>query len=251
MKSPYPYFTHGSEDSLDTDVYFVVDKLSDRLDDNKKLCDQLSHDNGVNGNLICVQDGIVSAVFKGTVDEVNNSLFSTYGLHKQDFPNPIIGLVERDICLKWVRVVRGILSHCSRTEHREIVKMALRSDNIVDKVAVLRSLDFTKIETFNKEPAAEVYKFICFQSAQYLGLLSNKEIYTKSQAAEFLGNEEIQKFLYRQPANVESLNRLVWAISTFLPIKSKDAEYSIDEDGKIFKTPFGSLVVKTEKYLPK
>lgn len=251
MKSPYQYFTHGSKDSLDIDVYFVVDKLSDRLDDNKKLCDQLSHDNGVNGNLICVQDGIVSAVFKGTVDEVNNSLFSTYGLHKQDFPNPIIGLVERDICLKWVRVVRGILSHCSRTEYRENVKMALRADSIIDKVAVLSSLDFTRIKTFNKESPTEVYKFLCFQAAQYLGLLSNVEIYTKSQAAEFLRNEEIRKFLYRQPADLDSLNRLKGMVASFLPIRSKDAEYSIDEDGKIFKTPFGSLVVKTEKYLPK
>jgi hypothetical protein len=205
----------------------------------------------VNGNLICVQDGVVSAVFKGTVDEVNNSLFSTYGLHKQDFPNPIVGLVERDICLKWVRVVRGILSHCSRTEYRENVKMALRADNIIDKVAILSSLDFTRIKTFNKESPTEVYKFLCFQAAQYLGLLSNVEIYTKSQAAEFLGNEEIRKFLYRQPADLDSLNRLKGMVASFLPIRSKDAEYSIDEDGKIFKTPFGSLVVKTEKYLPK
>ena len=244
---PVPYLIHGSEDSLDVDVYFLVDELG-TFNEAKKKCDEWSHALGVNGNLIVVKDGKVTEVYKGTVDEVNNSILATYHLHDQKFPNPIITKVERDICLKWVRVIRGILSHCSRTQYRAIVKEALRAENVYDKLKAILEIDLTKIDDFGKEEATEVYKFLCFQIAQYLGLLQNVEVYTKSQAADLLSNFDVRQFLYRKPASLETLNYLVKLFVVFPPVKSAGVEYTISEDGKTVVTPFGILNTKSEKY---
>lgn len=243
-----PFIFHGSEDSLDIDVYFLVDQLG-TLNEAKKLCDDLSHKHAVNGNLIVVKDGQVVDVYKGTVDEVNNSILATYHLHEQIHPIPVNKKVERDICLKWLRVIRGILSHCSRTEYRATVKAALRAENVADKLKAILEIDFSKIDDFGKEKAAEVHKFVCFQVAQYLGLLEGVEIYTKSQAKKYLANADVSKFLYRIPANKETLNYLVKMVAMFPPVKSQGLEYTISEDGKQIVTPFGVLITKTEKYL--
>lgn len=38
----------------------------------------------MNCNLVVVNDGILVDCFKGTVDELNNAILYTYGLHKQE-----------------------------------------------------------------------------------------------------------------------------------------------------------------------
>jgi len=243
-----PFIFHGSEDSLDVDVYFLVDQLG-TFNEAKKLCDDLSHKHAVNGNLIVVKDGQVVDVYKGTVDEVNNSILATYHLHEQIHPIPVTKKVQRDICLKWLRVIRGILSHCSRTQYRPIVKEALRAENVFDKLKAILEIDFSEIKDFGKEPAKEVHKFICFQIAQYLGLMMDIEVYSKSQAAAHLNNVHTTKFLYRQESDLEVLNTLVKMFVMFPPVKSIGAEYTISEDGKQIVTPFGVLNTKTEKYL--
>lgn len=248
IETQVPFYFHGSEDSLDVDVYFVVDQLG-TFNEAKKLCDELSHKHAVNGNLIVIKDGKVVDVYKGTVDEVNNSILATYSLHDQRFPMPITKKAERDICLKWLRVIRGILSHCSRTQYRTLVKSALRAEDITDKLKALLEIDFSQIDDFGKERPEEVHKFICFQVAQYLGLLENVEVYTKSQAKNYLSNADVSKFLYRIPGNRETLNYLVKMFVMFPPIKSAGHEYTISEDGKTIVTPFGVLSTKSEKYL--
>lgn len=225
----------------------MVDSLG-TFNEAKKKCDDWSHALSVNGNLIVIKDKKVTEVYKGTIDEVHNSILATYKLHQQNVPIPVTEKVQRDICLKWVRVIRGILSHCSRTQYRAIVKEALRAENVYDKLKAILEIDFTKIDDFGKEEASEVYKFLCFQIAQYLGLLQNVEIYTKSQAADFLSNFDVRQFLYRKPGSLETLNYLVKLFVVFPPVKSVGAEYTISEDGKTIVTPFGVLNVKSEKY---
>ena len=249
MDSAIPHIIHGSEDSLDIDVYFLMESLSD-FNSNKKLCDEMSHQLGVNGNLIVIRDGTVREVYKGTVDEVNNSILATYHLHEQKFPIPVTQKVKRDFSLKWIRVIRGILSHCSRTKYRTMVKEAIRSGSLEKKMDALLKLDFTAIEDFNKEPAGEVHKFICFQVAQMLALMEGVEVYTKSQAAEYMKNEEVTKMLYRQEADVSILNSLMKIV--FFPMvmdKRKDSLRVFTDDFSQIITPFGVLDVKSEKYL--
>lgn len=241
------HLIHGSEDSIDVDVYYIVDELC-TFAESKKMCDALNVP-PINANLITVKDGKVTGVYKGTVDEVNNSILATYHLHEQIHPNPITQRAERDICLKWLRVIRGILSHCSRTEYRGLIKEALRSENVFDKLKAISEIDFTQISDFGKEPAKEVHKFICFQIAQYVGLLVGTEIYSKSQAAEFFNNPAITKFLYRQDSEVKTLGYLVKMFLNTLPIKTGGHEYKISNDGTEIVTPFGVLNTKSEKYL--
>ena len=108
----YPIITHGSKDSLDHDVYVIFDHIPS-FKEAKSYCQSLT---GMNPNILVIQDGVVSWSFKGTEDECNNSLFYTYHLHEQDQEIPVTRIVERDLDLKLVRTVRGLLSYFSRTD---------------------------------------------------------------------------------------------------------------------------------------
>ena len=154
-------YIHGSEDSTDVDVVYVVDELPDKAEC-KRFC---SEDSNENRNLITIKDGAVIEVYKGTVDEVNNALLSTYGLHEQSYPLLVKKHVERIPPLKYVRGVRIILSHLSRSQYRERVKKALRS-NWRDRLNELLDIDITTIDfsTLNKhmdrEDILKVYTLI-------------------------------------------------------------------------------------------
>lgn len=82
MKTLYRYI-HGSEDSTDVDVVYVVDEIPS-LSEAKAFCSP--DDKKENRNLIVVKDGIVTDCYKGTVDEINNSLLNTYYKHEQTDP---------------------------------------------------------------------------------------------------------------------------------------------------------------------
>lgn len=67
-----------------------------------------------NRNIIIINGGIVTDCFKGTIDEVNNGLFRTYSLHQQRYPLLVTELVNRDIVIKIIRVLRCLLSALKR-----------------------------------------------------------------------------------------------------------------------------------------
>lgn len=251
------YFRHGSEDSLDEDVFFVVDKLSEIPQENKELCEKLSTEFNVNGNLITVSKtdsglSLVTSCYKGTCDEVNNGLLYTYKLHDQLFPRPVNYPLRRDIAQKMLRVMRGILSQCSRTEHRDVIKKALRSDNIYVKLDLLSSIDISKITDFGPKKAStvEVHKFMSFQIIQFLGLMwyPSIEIFTKSDAAKFY--PDASPFLYRQSCDVKHITRLqtLFIQGVECLLDGAKEKVTILQGGKFLKTPFGRLNVLTEKY---
>ena len=72
-------YIHGSEDSLDTDVFYVFDKIPS-FAECRKFC---SEDPNENRNIITIKNGIVEQCFIGTPDEINNGLLDTYKLHPQ------------------------------------------------------------------------------------------------------------------------------------------------------------------------
>ena len=200
-------YIHGSEDSTDVDVVYVVDELPDKTEC-KRFCSESPDENR---NLITIKDGVVSEVYKGTVDEVNNALLSTYGLHNQTYSLLVKKHMERIPPLKYVRGIRIILSHLSRSQYRERVKKALRS-NWRDRLNELLDIDITTIDfsTLNKKMDREdILKTIAFQCAQMRGFIQAdvmmlepveyKEIYTKHQAAEVY--PELEPFLYRDPGS--------------------------------------------------
>ncbi|MBL0287093.1 MAG: hypothetical protein IPQ19_06650 [Bacteroidetes bacterium] len=141
------YQIFGSQNSLDIDVVFFVDKIPDTINNAANLCKQYSEllistsdkNKKTNANLAVVQNGNLQDVFKGTVDELNNALFYTYALHEQKHVNQITKLSVRDINLKYLRCARMILSFLTKTTYRGIIKQALNT-NIQTKLEVLKIL---------------------------------------------------------------------------------------------------------------
>ncbi len=192
-------FTHGSEDSLDHDTYVIFDKIP-TAQEAKEYCASLVEDNA---NILVLKDGIVDWCYKGTEDECNNSLNATYGLHLQFQPNPILRNVERDVDLKVVRTLRGLLSYFSRTEMREQVKKALKSKDAQLKLSVFSECDISNDIDFVKSSKIEAFKFFAFQIGQTDALINGKELYTKSQVAEEY--PALRPYLYREDVDCEAL----------------------------------------------
>lgn len=196
-------YIFGSEDSLDLDVLFVVDQLKSTKENHSmvnQFCvefgDQYNTDKIINGNLIVINNNQVVDSFKGTIDEVNNSLIDTNKFHNQLFEVPSLNRLDRDIWLKGLRVARVILSFYSRTDNRVQIKSALKG-NIIEKLNVLTTLSITNEPIIGKKVTdKDVYKIIAFQFGQFFGLLDSKEFYTKASIAEYY--EDLKPFLYRE-----------------------------------------------------
>lgn len=158
MKS-HPVIFHGSENSLDRDAYVIIPSPMSNQD-SKELCQQYP---ALNANLVCVNNGQVSWCYKGTTDECNNSILATYKLHDQLYKNPVTKPMERDYATKLLRTIRGLLSYNSRTNHRTNVKPALKTDNLFEKIDVLKNIDLRAINDFGKKtPILMLINFLHF-----------------------------------------------------------------------------------------
>jgi len=176
-------YVHGSPDSVDKDIVYVIDEPMEP-GICKKLCEMLDG----NPNLAVIKDGHVVWCYKGVPDELNNSMYRTVPLHKENKDNPISGPVERDVCMKVIRAVRIILSHMSRSQYRSEIKSALRGgwkerlDTLWD--IKLEEIDF---DSLNKNMSGkDVLKVIAFQTGQTLALIDGVEVYTKGEISDFL-----------------------------------------------------------------
>ena len=231
-------YIHGSGDSTDTDVVYVVDELPSP-DDCKKFC---SADSEENRNLIVVRNSVVVECYKGTPDEINNSLLRTYSLHEQGDALVVERIVERVVPIKIVRAVRIILSHLSRSSMRPMIKSALRGSwnerlsALKEVIAHFNEIDFSVL---NKNMSREdILKVIAFQTGQTLALLNETELYTKAEITEEYC--VLKQFLYRSDNSdvaelADMLKKLLAEIEklkverpeTTVPIFS-DYRYSVD-----------------------
>lgn len=187
-------YIHGSGDSIDVDTYYVVDHIPS-FQEAKQWCDAIKDENA---NLITIENGIVTGCYKGTPDECNNSLYDTYSLHEQEYPLLVERKVERDKGLKYIRAIRIILSHVSRSQYRSEVKAALKSDKLSDKVRTLYGIDFDSIDYGQMSGTAsgkDILKVIAFQLGQVMGLQYDTELYTKADVACIYS--DLYDFLYR------------------------------------------------------
>lgn len=225
-------YIHGSEDSLDLDVFYVFEKLP-----TFKECQEFCSDKEENRNVIAIENGVVVDCFKGTIDEINNGLYITYSLHKQDYENAVKKMVQRDVLIKIIRVVRCLLSHCSRTQYRELVKEALSSNSWDKKVDVLSRINFLSINDYGKTGSKQdVFKVFAFQLGQIMGLLEKEELYTKSSVAEKY--VILKPFLYREKdVDVNHLqlfiNRFIEVVKKLNVIEYEDYVYFEDYNKKI------------------
>ena len=169
------WYHHGSADSIDLDICYVFKTLPVF-----SACQQFCcADKAENRNIICISNGEVTDCFKGTTDEVNNSVFATYALHKQKFDLLIDHKVPRDLDLKAVRSVRSILSRFSRSPWRKGIKEALRSSWSF-RLCMLEQIASTSDSIF-EDLSPELRKRCAFQCGQLLGLLDGEEYYTKGE----------------------------------------------------------------------
>jgi len=213
MKLPiYQFF--GSEDSLDVDVVFFIEEmpatLLEKLQLSKKCSQSLETffpEKEINGNLAVFKNGNLVEVYKGTTDELNNALFTTYDHHKQAYDNQVSHLLQRDVDLKFLRSTRMILSFLSKTSYRTIIKQALKA-TIIEKAKVLEVIDLNTFSATEKTDSKAVLKAIAFQLGQSIALSEGQELYTKSEIGSYL--PDLRKYLYREEnVDLEPLQKVL------------------------------------------
>lgn len=199
----------GSENSTDYDVIVFVDEIPKVIDDAHSLCKQFNEelskiltDKPLNANLGVVNGGVITDVFKGTFEEVNNALYYTYDYHTQYHLNMVFRPLDRDVDLKLLRVFRCILSFFSRSHLREHIKPALRGD-LLAKLKVMKMIDFTTNNDFNnkKESSEDIYKVISFQFGQLFSLLDGYEKDSYSKNGIIKNYPQLSNMLNRKPLN--------------------------------------------------
>jgi len=214
-------YIHGSEDSTDLDVVYITDILPE-FQKCKSFCDK--NPDGENRNLAVITDGAISSCYKGSPDELNNSLLETYSLHEQTDELLVTHKVPRIKPVKYARAIRIILSHLSRSKYRSEIKAALRGFwterlNTLNSI-YLPSIDFSELKRTGSP--ADIKKIIAFQIAQVIGLLSDLEFYTKSKMSETY--PVLKQFLYREEdSDINQLdNYLKWMATLLFELDTED-----------------------------
>lgn len=204
------YWIFGSKSSQDVDILAVVPSLGS-IAENKVVVSQIEdslkdkYSRELNVNLGILKDGVLVEVFKGTVDEVNNSVFDTYHLHDQSFDLQISRKIIRDVDLKTLRCLRVMTSFYSRTSFRAEVKKAL-SLGVIEKHRFLSELNISTITDLGpgkNMDFLDYLKTMAFQMGQTHALRSGVELYTKESIG--LTYPELDPFLRRQKGNLEAL----------------------------------------------
>lgn len=176
-----PYTIFGSSNSIDLDVLFYVNEAKNIQDSHaylKELELTIESSKKVNPNIAIVENGVVTWCFKGNADEVNNSVFYTHSLHNQVFPCPITKTVTRDVEAKIARCFRILLSYHLKGKHRKEIKLALK-ENLSEQLELLKQIDLLDASAVII-PEVDYFKTVAFQIEQTRLLLSDIEIYIKT-----------------------------------------------------------------------
>lgn len=220
----WQYF--GSEDSRDKDVVFFIDvmpaTIKERAAYSKMLVSryfgQTKDDSAINANLAVLNAGQLLQAYKGTTDELNNALYHTYDLHRQDFDNQVKQVLPRDVNLKWIRATRMLLSVLTRTVFRKEIKLALQSD-LQTRVSTLKRIDLEQLTQTEKGfTLTDIKKLMAFQLGQTLALDAGNEVYTKRGVASCY--PQLIPYLQRIPGtDALALGALLQTFSTTLEQK--------------------------------
>lgn len=247
-------YIHGSKDSVDVDTYYWVDELPSTIQECKTWCESRE---GENANLFTVHteivgehySSVVDKVYKGVPDEVNNSLLRTYDLHPNQESSlpPGLHYVQRDEFIKYIRSVRVILSHLSKSQYRPDIKSALSSSDWNVKLRTLEHIYLQEIDfsTLNHNMSPEdIKKVIAFQIGQSIGLMDGYEYYTKSEIAD--AYPILRQFLYRDPeSNINELDAILkYFIKRIYDEVNTNIIYDNDETVTFI---YGKYDVKNEK----
>lgn len=207
---------YGSHDSIDEDICVYLDELPNGIEDRKELTNQIKKSNfNPNSNLIIakIENGqiIDCTKPKSSPDSLNNAVYLTYNLHKQEHPLQIWNIVKRNLPLAIYKTWRLIATYLARTEYRTLLRPTMNWQfQFVNNLDKLRIIDWTTINTFNQKNVTDtdIWKGCSFYLAQNMALLQNLHIHTKEDAIRF--NPNLAKFINRQPIMVE--DRIAFSI---------------------------------------
>jgi len=200
----YTYHIYGSDDSTDIDAVFFLDELPIKIEDRKNLTNSIKSQFGKDWNPIIakIENGIIvdCTYPKSSPESLNNAVFKTYHLHKQEHPLLITSTVKRNVILAIYKTVRIISTYLTRTEYRPLIRptMNWRFDFTL-KLEKLKQIDFTTIKSFNQPNVSDIdiWKTYAFYLFQNLMLIEEDiEVYTKKDVV--LLYPETYNFLYRQ-----------------------------------------------------
>jgi hypothetical protein len=228
------FLVHGSEDSTDYDVVYMFEKQP-KFQEMIDFCSKKEE----NRNILILENGIVSSCFKGTPDELNNSLLTTFKLHKQPYyeENPIKLKIERIVGLKVVRSLRSLLTRVSRSKWRKEIKFALKSLNLNNYINALFKIDFNGMKDLLN---IEDCKSLAYQIGQTLALLEGTEIFTKKEVSNYFPSLEL--FIYRSKDSLDHLDVLNEFLQKLLNyLESNVKFYQIPE------TPLNIFLPKNNK----
>lgn len=203
----YPYFFYGSADSTDKDVVIQIPQtdMPDRQEDRKNLVWQLQKEYHLdwNATLAVIENGyMVDTIYtKSWIDRLNNAVFTTYDLHPQYFPNPILGKVRVNTLLFIYKAVRTVLSLLTRTHLRPLIRPTVNGIHDFNlKLAALNHIQWIDLQHFNQRNAADIdiWKTLAFYIYQNIAFLQDgTEIYTKKHCIEIFPTST--NLIYRKP----------------------------------------------------
>ena len=192
-------YIHGSEDSIDCDVIYMVDEVPSQKDAKAFCCEDPTE----NRNVAVVRNGRISWCYKGFTDEVNNSLLATYVLHRQNDRLLVTERMERDLLLKLLAVLRKLLMELRHASIRHEARKALKA-GYSERVRLLEQTVLPELEWIIPETERlERVKTMAFQLGQALSLHERMELYTKSALAKY--DASLKPYLYREPCSLAYL----------------------------------------------
>lgn len=203
-----PIYKYGSANSIDFDGMIFVDDVS-----NKQYWREVGHyitkTLNIEINFCVIKDGQIIESLKGIPQVVNNSFYYTYNLHSQNtLECPVKTLYNNTEELKHVETVRSLLASISRSGYRSLVKPSLNSNNMEERIEVLKEVDFNDLEKIKLDHIdISMLKSCAFVLGQSLTFLKkNKEIYTKGDIIDNI--PDLKSMIHRENNIIENRKML-------------------------------------------
>jgi hypothetical protein len=206
--SELPYVIHGSEDSIDRDVIYLINAMPK----NKNLVHEFVNEDTKreNRNLAVLDEelGVIVDCYKGTPDAINNQIADTFHLHVQMMKEcPVRVRITRNVPLKVTRSIRQLIGFVAQVLHHfptdsalygqyhGPIKTALKSKNFMARLECLSTLDYVHI--FKENIDIKIFKSLGFQFAQTKAMLENNlELYSKKTVSEY--DTRLEPVMYRR-----------------------------------------------------
>lgn len=195
-------YVHGSEDSTDLDVIYIVDEIPE-MAECVLFCNE---DHLENRNIATIENGTISWSFKGFADEVNNAILDTYPLHLQEYGLLIERSVPRDLPVKLLSVLRKSVMELRHTTLRGPARSALRKGYDA-RLIMLQSTDLRHLEwVLTDQEQLDRRKSLAFQFGQAIALDEGIELFTKKEIAEYFPS--LKPYLFRETCPMDDLEEI-------------------------------------------